>query len=81
MDKTWQKAPIKIKVKNPGDTKNIDSHYLDEDITNTLDGNRLNEEMMDKLHFDNFTYKASSELIPSIDKPNQGSYQFSEKHD
>lgn len=51
------KPPIKIKVKQEYDTKNMDKQYLKEAIKNTpeRDGG-VNLALLNKMHFDNFTF-------------------------
>lgn len=58
------KPPIKPKVKNPWDTKNIDGIFLGEEIKQTPDhrDGSFNIALLNKLHFDNFTYNEDSYL-------------------
>lgn len=37
LNKSWQKPPIKLKVKNPWDTKHVDRAFLNEEVKETPD--------------------------------------------
>lgn len=70
---TWMKPPLKIKVKNPWDTKHIDGVFLGEDIRETPERSKelkdtLNIALLDKLHFDNFTYNEEATILSQMKK-------------
>lgn len=58
------KPPIKIKVKQHDDTKNINKVFLKEAIKNTpeKDGG-VNLALLNKMHFDNFTFNGDDETV------------------
>ena len=56
------KAPIKPKVKSPGDTKHIDGMFLDESIAHTPASEAYDMNLLNQLHFDNFTYNEERTL-------------------
>ncbi|CDW82120.1 protein kinase 2 [Stylonychia lemnae] len=69
--KTWQKPPLKLKVKNSWDTKHIDGAFLNEDIKQTpgqLEMNSFNVELLNKMHFEDFTYNEESHHLKEKNK-------------
>lgn len=50
------KPPIKPKIKDQGDTKNIDTTYLNEELRNTPDNNNLHMDVLNQMNLRGFTY-------------------------
>jgi len=59
-EKSWMKAPLKPKTKNPWDTKNIDGVFLNEQIKPTPESESININLLQKMHFENFSYNEDS---------------------
>lgn len=55
--------PIKPKVKDRGDTKHISKMFLSQEIANTPAEGTLDINLLNEMHFDNFTYCGDEQLL------------------